>query len=205
MKLIVDGQEKESQSGKTLVQVLEESTKEAKSRNRIIINIKIDRKEIPGAIGKDLLQKSVDEIEVLELGTAEPRKLSIEILYESARIMPRLADGLNQIAENIQAHEENKALTLLHDCLQSWIEINQGIKGASIALGLDFKDISIEETNLEKVQMEIQDFLDTASNALKKEDYLEFSDLLEYEISPRLRQVERGLYEMIKEAEKELN
>ena len=205
MRLTVDGHIKEAGTGKTLVELLEEITKEVKKDRRIIIKIVINEREIPGAIGKDLLQKSIDEIEKLDIETAEPRKLSIDILYESARIMPKLAEGLGKISENIQAHEENKAMTLLHDCLQSWIEINQGIKGASIALGLDFKEILVEDTNLDAIQDEMQSLLDTASDALKREDYLEFSDVLEYEMAPKLRLIEGGLYKMIKEAEKELN
>jgi len=55
------------------------------------------------------------------------------------------------------------------------------------------------------LQDEIRECLDTSVRFLEQGNYVELSDMLEYELAPKLLEMQEGVYRMINVAERKLN
>lgn len=177
----------------------------AQSRHRVITGVVVDGRNYQTLDCQELCDRDPAQIVRLEVGTENPRTLSITILYDTARYMPRLSSGLEKVADLLQRREEPQALELLQECLSTWMELTQGMRGSMITLGLDPEEVELGESNLGLVYEEILDFLSDVTEAMEDGDYGELSDLLEYEVAPRLLAVEEGIYRMIHLAERKLH
>ncbi len=189
----------------TFPEYAEALEKLAQEKHRVITGVVVDGKNYQGLDSQELAGRDPAQIARLEVGTENPRTLSITILYDTARYMPRLSNGFERTADLIQRREEQQAMELLQECLSTWMELTQGMKGSMITLGLDLEEVELGETNLGVIYEEILDLLGEVNEAMEEGDLLDLSDLLEYEVSPRLLQVEEGLYRMINVAERKLH
>ena len=177
----------------------------AQDRHRVITGIVVDGQNYQALDSQELAGLDPGAIGNLEVGTENPRSLSISILYDTARYLPRLSRGFEQVAELVQRREETPAMDLLQECLSTWMELTTGMRGAMITLGLDLEEITLGENNLANVYEDILELLAEVSEVMEDGDLLDLSDLLEYEVAPRLLEVQEGIYHMINLAERKLH
>ncbi|MBE7557540.1 hypothetical protein HS125_00760 [bacterium] len=205
MEILFDNQAVDLGPFATFPEYAEALERRAQERRRVITGVVVDGRNYHGLDSRELAGRDPAQVARLEISTENPRKLGITILYDTARYMPRLANGFSRVAEQIQRREEQSAMELLQECLSTWMELTQGMKGSMITLGLDLEEVELGETNLGVIYEEILDLLSDVTDAMEEGDYLDLSDLLEYEVAPRLLSVEEGLYRMINLAERKLH
>jgi hypothetical protein len=205
MKIHFDGKPVEVGAFKAFEEYAQALEDLAQERYRVITEIKADGRTYQALDSKELTALNPKEISLLEIGTENPRSLSISILYDTARYMPRLSSAFERIAEKIQRHDETSAMEVLQECTSTWLELNSGLNGARTTLGLDFEEIMLGENSLAEIYNEVLDLLGEIQEVLEDNEMLELSDLLEYELAPRMLKMEEGIYQLINVAERKLH
>ena len=189
----------------SLAQLLSVLSKEVNNNHRIILEIKVDGQVLDGMEDPRIGKMNLSDVAKLEISTENPRVLSIHILYECAKHIGKISHGLESVAEEIQSRREQQAFDRLQEALGAWIEINEGISNAATVLGIDFDEFLLKGDPLKTVQQDIQKSLNEAAQTLQEENYLEFSDILEFDLAPKLQNIQEGLYRIITVSEKKLH
>ncbi|HNT33819.1 MAG TPA: hypothetical protein PKH07_02355 [bacterium] len=206
-KVLVDGEHWDHQSSVVadLKGLLVHLTESISAKHRAIVRMAVDGLELEGLDDMRLEGLSLDSVQTIEVNTENPRTLSIQILYEVAKYLARIADEMPVVAEMIQSRDEKGAFERLQEVLGTWIEINRGLSNAAVALGINFDEMVIKGRSMSSVHKDVRTSLDAAAQSLEQASYLELSDNLEYELAPKLRHLQECVYQMITIAEKRLN
>lgn len=207
MKLVLDDQPVDliEAEDATLQQVIERISSDLKDRQRVISEIILDGRALGGWDDPELSQMQVSQCESLRLVSEEPRNLAHKVLHEIAGYMPRIREALIETSTHIQSGRENEGMSLLEQITSTWAELYQGFQSAVMVTGLELSSVTVEGKTFLVINQEIHQFLDDVSTMVQENRMLELSDVLEYEIAPRIPLVEEGIYRLIREMEKKPN
>ncbi|MDP8244461.1 MAG: hypothetical protein P9L94_10310 [Candidatus Hinthialibacter antarcticus] len=207
MKLVLDDQPIDfTETGDaTLREVVERISLELKESQRVISEIVLDGRHIGGWDDPELSQMTVGQCQNMRLISEEPRNLAHKVLHEIASYMPRIKEALIETSSKIQSGAEKDGMQLLEQVTATWAELYQGFQSAILVTGLDLNMVTVEGRTFLAINEEIHKFLDHVTVMVQENRMLELSDVLEYEIAPRIPLVEEGIYRVIKEMEKKPN
>ena len=181
--------------------VINRISDELKQQNRVVSEVFVDDVQCGDWEREPFAQRKVGEVASLRLKSEEPRRLAVKVLYDIATYMPRLQSALVETSSLLQSRREEEAFALLQDVMQTWLELYQGLKGSSTVIGISQSEIRVGASTAEEIQQQILQYLEEASTHLEEQRLLELSDLLEYELAPKMPQVQEAIYIMIREAE----
>jgi hypothetical protein len=187
----------------TIRDVILRVSDDLKETNRVVSEVIVDEVQCGDWEREPFGQRRIQEIGSLRLGSEEPRRLAVKVLYDIAKYMPRIRDNLVETSSLLQSRREEDALALLQEVMQTWSELYQGLKGSATVLGISQSSIQVGETTSEAIHEEILRLIEDASTHLEQQRFLELSDLLEYELAPKIPLVEESIYVMIREAERQ--
>lgn len=204
MKLVIDDQPAEATESPEapLRDVVERISNELREHNRVISEIYLDGEAIVGYDDPKLSQVSVGQCQHLRLISREPRRLAIEVLREIVKYMPRIQSALVQASSQIQARQEEEGLQTLQQITQTWSELLAGLQNAMQVTGIELQQIYVGEKTFAAINEEVHTYLDEVSQLVEEGQLLELSDILEYELAPRLPLIEEAIYHVIREAER---
>lgn len=209
MEVRVDGEkhgDAASDNGKgTVAEAVARISEETARQHRLVTRVKVDGQEYAIPDDPALTQIPASQVAVLELFTEPSRKVAIRVLYEAARHIPRVGEGLVRVSEQIQAREVPDAMRLFTECLTTWEDLNQGIQNAAMTVGVTYAEVEVDGRNGETIAAELVGVLGQAVEVMEQEDYHELADLLEHEAEPKLREVQEVVYKMINLAEQSLH
>lgn len=205
--VLIDGErcELEGHAPESLKDLLNYLITSLSEKHRAIVHLSIDGLVVEDFDEPGLQGLSLERIQTIEIDTENPRTLSIQILYEVAKYLARIADQMPVIAEMIQSRDEKGAFERLQEVLGTWIEINRGLSNAAVALGVNFNELILKGKSMSSVHEGVRALLDSAAVSLEQANYLELSDNLEYDLAPKLRELQECVYQMITVAEKKPN
>ncbi len=206
MKIIIDGEEREFEleQENNLSDIIKNIYMTVTKSKKAIAEIQLNGALFTG--NESIAEKiPISEINTLNITTCSPRDLAIAILYESARHMPRLADGISAVSTFLQARDLDKAMSMLQQCAGAWMDINAALSTVEQATGIDSNIVMVKDKSMAILHSEILHLLRHSLEALEKDDIVHLSDLFEYELAPKIKEEEEAIYEMISIAERQLN
>ncbi|MEW6234972.1 MAG: hypothetical protein AB1656_06270 [Candidatus Omnitrophota bacterium] len=204
MKLLVDKipvEVVETDSAQ-LSEVIERISKELQTRNRVISEIYVNGRMMGGWDDPSIEKRTVADCEDLRLISEEPRKLAHKVLYDIAGYMNHIQEALVETSSKIQSRNEQEGMRLLENVTTTWAELYKGLQNAVTVTGLDFHEIMVDNRSFLEINEEMHKYLDEISDLVQEQRFLELSDILEYEIAPRIPLIREGIYKLIKELEK---
>jgi len=189
----------------TLREVIERISDEIKGQNRVISEIFVNGEAMGGWDDPQFSSMTVSQCSTMELLSDEPKTLAHKVLYEIAGYMPKIKDALVETSSRIQSRKEEEGLQLLQQIMTTWAELFQGFQSATIVTGLDLSTIVIQGQSFTELNQSVHKLLDDASEMISEQRYLELSDILEYELAPKMPLIEEAIYQLVKELEKKPN
>ena len=186
----------------TILDVISRVSDDLKMENRVVAEVFVDEVQSGDWEREPYSQRKIQEVTTLRLISDEPRRLAIKVLYDIAKYMPRLQNALVETSSLLQSRREDEAMALLRDVMGTWCELYQGLRGSTSVIGLNQADIRVGNTTSEAIHQQVVQLLDEATSHLNQQRLLELSDLLEYELAPKMPLVEESIYVMIREAER---
>ena len=185
-----------------LSDVIERISKEVQTRNRVISEIYVNGRMMGGWDDPTIEKHKVGDCEDLRLVSEEPRKLAHKVLYDIAGYMKRIQESLVETSSKIQSRNEQEGMRLLENVTTTWAELYLGLQNAVTVTGLDLHEIMVDNRSFLEINEEMHQYLDEISDLVQEQRFLELSDILEYEIAPRIPLIREGIYKLIKELEK---
>lgn len=195
-----------TESEDTLVRnVVERVSVHLKERNRVISEITVNGRIMAGWDDPHIVNMAVGQCESMVLKSEEPRRLAHKVLYDIAGYMPRIQQALVDTSSLIQSRKEEEGMKLLEQIMTTWSELYQGFRNALVVTGLDLHRVTLDKKTFAEVNEEVHQLLGSISDLVQDQRFLELSDVLEYELAPKMPLIEEGIYRLVKELEKSLN
>ncbi len=207
MKVVIDGYEDLviPEENETLEEFLSEVKEWIKENKRIILKIKLEGKILSGKEKENLFKKKVNEFKILELFTVNSWEWAINSLKEIEENLPEITINIKRVSTFIQRGDHKKAFSLLESCLNAWDWTGRTLEKIGKILALDYTQISFKRESLTDKIKEFLEPLKEANEALKNEDFLTLSDILEYEISPRIKEEQKIIKQITKVIKQGMN
>jgi len=207
MKVVIDGYEDLviPEENETLGEFLSEVEKWIKENKRIILKIKLEGKILSGKEKENLFKKKINEFKVLELFTVNSWEWAINSLKEIEENLPEITINIKRVSTFIQRGDYKKAFSLLESCLNAWDWTGRTLEKIGKILALDYTQISFKRESLTDKIKEFLKPLKEANEALKNEDFLTLSDILEYEISPHIKEEQEIIKQITKVIKQRMN
>lgn len=204
MKLLVDNQPAEviETQESSLSEVIERISNDLQEQNRVISEIYVNGRMMAGWNDETLSTMKVGTCDNMRLISETPRKLAHKVLYDIAGFMGNIQNALVECSTKIQSRNEQEGLQILETITSTWAELYMGLQKAIAVTGVGFDNIIVDGKSFSQINEEIHQFLDDVSELVQEQQFLELSDILEYEIAPRIPQIREGIYKLIKETEK---
>lgn len=195
-----------TEKGDALIRrVLERVSGQLKERNRVISEIQVNGRDIAGWDDPKIAEMTVDQCDSMILASEEPRRLAHKVLYDIASYMPKIQEALVETSSLIQSRKEEEGMKLLEQIMTTWSELYHGFRNALIVTGLDLNQIPLDKKSFADVNQDVHQLLDSVSTLVQEQRFLELSDVLEYELAPKMPLIEEGIYLLVKELERNLN
>ncbi len=186
-------------------QVIERVSNDLKDSKRVISEISVNGRVMGGMDDPLCAELTVGTCQSVVLISEEPRRLAHKVLYDIAGYMPKIQEALVETSNLIQSRKEEQGLRMLEQVTSTWSELYQGFGNALIVTGLDLDSVSVKGKTFTSVNDDIQQLLESISDLVEEQRFLELSDMLEYELAPKMPLVEEGIYQLVKELEKGVN
>lgn len=209
MELIVDGKavtlNPPLRDNERIAETIHRIGENAISEHRLITGVTLDGSPVPAPDDPALNLLKISDVRRMEVTTEPSRKVAIRVLYDSGRHIPRICESLVQVAERIQSRNTNEAMSILTECLTAWGDVNQGIESACATVGVGYSDVHLHERKGEEVSRELVLLLHKVEDLMVRQDYFPLADLLEFELEPKLREIQELIYLIIGVAERSLH
>ena len=200
MEIVVDGETREIdiegiETVKDLIAYLE---LELVKPPRVIIRIVLNEEELDEAQEVGLGAFPVQDVVSLALVTADRGELAHEALRDAQEYLPILSSVLEQSAILIRQGNIRDGLKQASEALEiisAFGEVLDGIRGA---FRLDFAEVAIDDFNLLEKLNQLGSNASDILKSVQDEDWTQFADLLEYELSPLLYEWMAVIPELVK-------
>ena len=189
MKIKVNDEEFEYDVKKynTLGDILEELKSNKLGKNDFISAIVINGENIVEEKRSGLEERLLSDITSLEINTDNPFDISMRVLSNMDGFMGHLINLIDESADKFRLADEAEANKQFISCvegLQTFVGVVDKVKSIN---KLDFNDITYESVPIAKRQAELLDVFNSLHDTQANKDWISVADLLEYELSPLVR------------------
>ncbi len=153
--------------------------------SKLVVDVKVDGEQIfNGNCNTDDI--SLKEIKKVEVTTDNAKDISIRALREIKSELPALAEVMSNIATSFQEGKREHALNLCSDMCNEWRQIIQFFDDLSRVLFIDYSQIDLGDKSIDQANEELLCHLVETKTAIEKDDLVTLSDLIEYELIPKV-------------------
>lgn len=189
MKVKVNDEEFEYDCKKynTLGDILEELKSNQLGENDFISEIIINGENIVEEKRSGLEEKPLSDITSLEINTDNPFDISMRVLSNMEDFMGHLINLIDESADKFRLADEaeaNKQFISCVESLQTFVGVVDKVKTLN---KLDFNDITYESVPVAKRQAELLEVFNSLHDTQANKDWISVADLLEYELSPLVK------------------
>ena len=189
MKVKVNDEEFEYDFNKynTLGDILEELKSNRLGEKDFISEIIINGENIVEEKRSGLEDRPLSDITSLEINTDNPFDISLRVLSNMEDFMGHLINLIDESADKFRLADEAEANKQFISCvegLQTFVGVVDKVKTLN---KLDFNDITYESVPIAKRQAELLEVFNSLHNTQANKDWITVADLLEYELSPLVK------------------
>lgn len=169
-------------ANKTLREIAQEIRQDLAPRNRMLVAIYTDGQ----LVSADSLDAALDSLGGrygrIDFQSAVPQTLAREVLQQARELVAESTPICQQAGEMLSAGQTARAMELLGNCFGVWSQVQESMARSVDLLGLDLSRMQIEGKQADQLLHEFADQLRTVKEALENRDYVQLSDILQYEL-----------------------
>jgi hypothetical protein len=188
----------------TLGEIVDEAEKFATGHGKVITQVTVNEEIITADEEVMRRRQCCADSDCVELLMDSPQNIIVSALKEAREDIPGIAESLRKVATHLQTGARKGAFSLFSEVIEQWKQVINLFRIAESALCVDSNEMSIEGKSLGQIQTELLDFLSAARTSMQEDDAITLSDLLEYELAPRVEEHEKMIDHLIKLAGKTL-
>ncbi len=167
---------------KTLRQIAQEIRQNLPAQKRILVAIYTDGQLVPPGELDVALDSPSTKYERVDFQTAEPQILAREVLKQARALVAEVAPVCEQAGEMLSSGQTGRAMEMLGSCFAVWNQVQESMSRSVDLLGLDLSKLQIEGKKADELLSQFADQLRHVKEALENRDYVQLSDILQYEL-----------------------
>jgi hypothetical protein len=167
---------------KSLRQVAQEIRQDLTPRKRMLVAIYTNGELVPAADIDSVLDATAARYERIDFQTAVPQVLAREVLQQARELVAEATPICQQAGEMLSAGQTARAMELLGNCFGVWSQVQESMSRSVDLLGLDLSRMQVEGKKVDQMLSEFAEQLRTVKDALENRDYVQLSDILQYEL-----------------------
>ncbi len=191
MKIIIDEQnvDMKFKAGGNLEELLLSVQEYLRNEDssKLIIDVKINGEE---AFNQDyeIKEFNLNDVKTVEIKTDNIKATALRGLEEIKSILPKLSQSMSNISTVLQTGNKEGALAAFSNLCSEWRKIIQFFDNLSKLLGVNYSSLKVEEKSIDQINEELIALLMDTKNHIEKDDLVMLSDLVEYELAPKIDQ-----------------
>jgi len=188
MNVLIDGVEHpvKPESDASLGAVLAQIDAALAARERMIVSLNVDGKEISP---EQLTEEASRHVDTIERVLVRSEAVAVLADTELARIeqqLPVLSQTIRDVATLFQQGKTADGLEGCRRTMDSWMGIVASERRVADALRLPLDEFEVGGKPIDVHRAELNRFLEQALQAMERGDYVLLGDLFEHELAPRL-------------------
>lgn len=149
------------------------------SAGRVVVEVRVDGQAITGpALEDDQPTQADSDIRVY---SAKPSDLVVGILEDVRTQLAESSTMQTQAAEHLQQDNPAKAMELVKESINAWLQAQQAVGQSAQLLQLDLQAISVGEDNVIERMNELIASLNDLKDIVVANDFVALADALQYE------------------------
>ena len=172
--------------GDSLREVIRQLSSKLSNSNRSILSARADGQPVFIPENRELLDKKVDEIALLEVETIDVRTQAENALGEIKNHLPGLSKAIIDATKSIQAGDVLKGYKSLATCADVLNLIVHVMDEVRAMLGMDLNTVHMDGSTVSEQLEDVRKVLRDARSALDANDTAAVADLMQYELAPRV-------------------
>ncbi len=169
-------------AGKSLRQVAQEIRQDLTPRKRMLVAIYADGQLVPSGELENVLDAPAGKFERVDFQSAVPQTLAREVLLQARELVAEATPICQQAGEMLSAGQTARAMELLGNCFGVWNQVQESMSRSVELLGLDLSAMQVDGRRADEQLMEFVNQLRQVKDALENRDYVQLSDILQYEL-----------------------
>jgi hypothetical protein len=153
---------------------------------RVRTEVKVDGEVLTEENVEALIMKPVGDVAEVRVSSVDAGDLARQTLMEAKIVLPEIKDAFEKVSYRMQAGKKEEAFDELQQTFMKWRDIIQLFSLVEGFLKVDFKVTFVGEKTIDEINNELLGLLNETKNAMVNGDLVTLSDLLEYEIAPKI-------------------
>lgn len=174
----------------TFGQVMEKLSTRMNESGRVITEIVMNEQSLTGGKQLEYYKFPLNDVEIIELTTADPEALAKEAINSLAEYKEELRRNCFRAAELFRLGDELEANEIYSRLLDGWRWLMKGLSAMMGMLNIDQDAFRNTNRDAERFQDEkLLPLFDEMFDAQKRQDWIALADLLEFELAPALNEM----------------
>lgn len=169
-------------AGKTLRQIAMDIRQDLAGKKRMLVAIYTDGRLVPSDELEAVLDSPAGRYEKVDFQSAVPQTLAREVLRHAREMVAEAAPLCQQAGELLSGGQTARAMELLGNCIGVWNQVQESLVKSAGLLGLDLARLQVEGGNVNDLMEDFAAQLRQVKEALENRDYVQLSDILQYEL-----------------------
>lgn len=200
MPIHIDDQPTEFAAG-SLRELLAAARDQLAPSGRVVVEVRVDGESITGpALEEDTPTKPESDIRVY---SAMPAELVIGVLEDVRAGLAGAQQMQQQAAELLQQDDPAKALDLVKQSIDAWLQAQQAVGQSAQLLLIDLNAIMVNEQTVLDRMNELISNLTELKDAVVAKDFISLADALQYEWPEITERWDAALGAIVKHIEKD--
>ncbi len=149
-----------------------------------ITRLSLDGEELSGEREAGLVGEPPDVYQSLDVRAVGVHGLALSILEGAREVLPSIEDNFVKVASGLIAGRPREALGLLAQGMDACASVIRSFEDMRKLFTLDLGAIQLGDESLAQKTTRMHDFLLDVAEAIRIQDLVTVSDLLEYELTP---------------------
>lgn len=168
--------------------------------SKLVVDVRVDGEEVFQA-QHDMSLIGLGQVQTVEITTDNVVSTAVKGLTAIQKQLPQLAERMANIATLLQEGRREEALETFSQVCNDWRKIIQFFDSLGTVFGLDYNSIDVDGKTFDSINAELLGLLGDTKTAITNDDLVMLSDLVEYELAPKLNeevQIVEKILELIK-------
>jgi hypothetical protein len=167
---------------KTLRQIAMDVRRDLAGKKRMLVAIYTDGQLVPSGELEAVLDCPAARYEKIDFQSAVPQTLAREVLQRAREMVVEAVPLGREAGELLSGGQTARAMELLGNCIGVWNQVQESLIKSTGLLGLDLSTLEVEGKKVNDLMEEFAAQLRQVKEALENRDYVQLSDILQYEL-----------------------
>ncbi len=167
---------------KTLRQIAVDIRQDLTLKKRMLVAIYTNGQLVPSGELEAVLDSPAGRYEKVDFQSAVPQTLAREVLKRARELVEEAVPLCQQAGEMLSGGQTARAMEVLANCIGVWNQVQESLIKSAGLLGLDLSSLKVEGRKVNDLMDEFAVQLRQVKEALESRDYVQLSDILQYEL-----------------------